>query len=271
MSSPSESQEFLQRRIESERLYHDEHYRNLAVPIAVETDLATSQERRPHNLTWTYYDTIRACFGGNVAGKKILAIGCGAGLVSLNLAYQGAEIDAFDLSREAVALCRSRAEYLGLTHVKFMVSSFEDLDRPENSYDAVVGEMVLHHIDIPTAAERIFRLLKPGGHGVFSEWKAYAVVDAIRSRLLFRRWFPPGGVDGYATEYERKLTDGDFQIIRTRFPDLTLEVRYCLCGKVGYFAPRLASRLEKLDYRLLRSLSWLRPFTDGVVLHFTKR
>ena len=270
MSSSPEPRESLQRRIESERRYHDDHYRKHDYPLTVAFDLATAPERRPWNLTWTYYDTILSCLGGDLAGKRILAVGCGAGLVPLNLAYQGAHIEAFDVSEEAVKLCQRRAEHNGLQGLNVFVSSFEDLVLPENSYDAVVGEMILHHVDIPTAIEKVYHLLKPGGHGVFSEWKTYAVVDAIRALPLLRRLFPPGGVTGYATEYERKLSARDFQTIRRIFPDLALEVRYCLCGKVGYFSPALASRLEKFDRWLLSYLRWLRPFTDGVVLRFTK-
>jgi 2-polyprenyl-3-methyl-5-hydroxy-6-metoxy-1,4-benzoquinol methylase len=258
------------RRIESERQYHDKHYRELNTPIALSFDLADSKVKKPHNLYWTYYETIRNCLGGQLRGKRFLVVGCGDGVVALNLAKEGAIVDAFDLSTEAVELCKKRAEFHGTLGARFFVSSCEELDLADESYDAIVGEMILHHIDIPSAMRQFHRLLRPGGVGAFAEWKQYPVVDRVRSIPLVRRLLPPGGVDGYCTEYERKLTNDDFRTIRNVFPDMELTVRYCLRGKVQYFFPKIAARLEPFDYRLLRTLPFLKPFTDGVVIQFSK-
>ncbi|HUY91144.1 MAG TPA: class I SAM-dependent methyltransferase [Pirellulales bacterium] len=260
----------LRERIDSERSYHDDYYRALQEPLAIPFDLANSTQRRPHNLTWAFYDAILEHFGRQLNGKRILEIGCGTGSVTLNLSRNGAYVDAFDVSEEAVAICMRRAAYNNEEKAKFLVSAMEDLDQPENYYDAVVGHMVLHHLDISAAMEKVYRYLKPGGLGVFAEWKEYAVVDRVRRTALLQWLFRPGGVTGYATEYERKLSRRDFQVIRRRFPNLTVECRYCLRGKVEYFSPRIAAKLERFDCRLLQLLPCLNPFTDGAVLCVTK-
>lgn len=270
MLSQTEIDPTLRERIDSERRYHEEHYRNAALPLELSFDLATHVQRRPHNLSWAHYDAVLGHFGGNLVGKRILEIGCGAGDVALNLAKQGALVDAFDLSEEAIAICNRRAQHNGLENVNFFTASSEDLELRENFFDAVVGTMILHHIDIPAATQNVFRLLKAGGLGAFAEWKEYPIVDHIRRAAPLRAIFPPGGVDGYATEHERKLSPSDFQTIRDRFPDMTLDYRYCLCGKVQYFSPKWAAKLERFDYWLLKMLPLLRWFTDGVVIKFTK-
>lgn len=257
-------------RIDSERRYHDEHYRRAHVPLELSFDLATAEKRRPHNLTWAHYDAILEHFGHDIVGKRVLDIGCGTGQIALNIARQGARVDACDVSKEAIGICRRRAEHHALSNAHFYAAPFEEVELPLNHYDAVVGAMVLHHIDIPAAAERILGLLRPGGLGLFAEWKEYPIVDRIRRAAPLRRWFPPGGVEAYATEHERKLSARDFDSIRDYFPDITLDYRYWLCGKVQYFSPRWAARLEPFDYSLLRALPPLRYFTDGVVIKFTK-
>ena len=224
-----EGRQAIVERIESEKRYHEEHYSRVADPLGVNFDLATASQRRPQNLTWAYYDTILARCGGDVRGKRILEMGCGVGLVSLNLLKQGSHIDAFDVSETAIDICHQRAAKYGLNGGRFFVASCEDVELSENGYDAVVGEGILHHADIPTTIANIRRWLKPSGFGVFMEWKRYALVDTLRSLPPFQRWFPPGGVQGYATEYERKLTGKDFDVIRDTFPNTRLAFQAVRC------------------------------------------
>jgi ubiquinone/menaquinone biosynthesis C-methylase UbiE len=257
-------------RIASERRYHNAYYLKRPSPLQVSFDLADSQKRKPHNLTWAYYDTIRDHFQGSLLGKAILVVGCGLGDTALNLAKNGAHVDACDVSEVAIAICQKRAAAHHASQVNFFVSSLEELDRPATSYDAIVGEMILHHVDIPLAVEKIHRLLEPGGVGIFMEWKTYPILDKIRAFAPLKRLFPPGGITRYATEYERKLSKGDFAVIRSRFPQMRLGYRYCLRGKLSYFFPNISRHIEKLDYWLLRSIPLLKRFTDGVIIQVQK-
>ena len=259
-------------RVASEKQYHESFYDLASTSLDVNFALATSAERRPHNLIWSYYDTLLAQFSGNLVGKRVLVPGCGVGEVALNLAKNGALVDGFDVCEKAVTICRERASHHGIENAHFFVSSCEELDLPSRDYDAVAGEMILHHIDIPAAMEKFYQSLKTGGVGVFAEWKNYLIIDSIRSTSAFRRIFPPGGVEGYATEFEHKLTRSDFRIIKERFPSVRLEYRYCIRGKLDYFfSPSVARRVEKLDYYLLKLFPVLRPFfTDGIIICFRK-
>ncbi len=256
-------------RIAAEREYHEQYYEHETVQ-AVNFDLAESEARKPRNLTWAHYDTVLDHFGRNLHGRRILVVGCGLGDVALNLARSGAAVDAFDVSPKAIDICRQRAAAHHVPQVRFFVSSCEELDAEPASYDAVVGNMILHHIDIPTAMAQFDRLLRPGGLGAFAEWKEYAVVDRVRRWPIFRRLFPSGGTGGYATAHERKLNEQDLAVIRARFPDMRLQYRYTIRGKLDYFLAPRGYWVEALDYWLLQRLPWLQPFTDGVVVSFSK-
>jgi SAM-dependent methyltransferase len=270
LESHHQLDETITHRIDSEKRYHETFYKRSDIPLRVNFDLATAAKRKVHNLVWAYYDRILDHFHRDIADKRILVVGCGTGLTALNLAKNGALVDAFDVSDEAIAICRRRAAHNLIKGVNFFVSSCEELHLTWSHYDAVVGEMILHHIDIPLAVDQFHRYLKEGGLGVFAEWKEYPVIDHIRSTRPFRRLFPPGGVNQYATEYERKLSKEDFEVIRRRFPDMCLDYRYCIRGKIGYFSESLGGKIEKLDYWILRKLPVLKYFTDGVIIRFTK-
>ena len=43
---------------------------------------------------------------GNLAGKRVLELGCGVGLASVQMAIAGAEVTGLDISRESVAAAR---------------------------------------------------------------------------------------------------------------------------------------------------------------------
>lgn len=257
-------------RIAHEREYHERHYAQVPGPPGVNFDLAESPRRKLRNLTWAHYDTVLDYFGRDVRDRRILVVGCGLGDVALNLARNGATVDAFDLSATAIAICAERARACHLPEVRFFVSSCEELEAEPESYDAVVGNMILHHVDIPTAMEQFHRLLRPGGFGAFAEWKEYAVVDQVRRWPIFLRLFPSGGAGGYATADERKLDARDFAAIRARFPNTRLQYRYLIRGKLDYFVPPRGYWVEAVDYWLLQRLPWLWPFTDGVVISFSK-
>lgn len=84
------------------------------------------------------------------AGAHILEIGAGDGLLAQHLGQ------AFDL----VAIDRKAR---GGTYPVVEVA-FEDYDAESSSFDAVVAQLVLHHVgDIEATLEKISRLLRPDG------------------------------------------------------------------------------------------------------------
>jgi len=103
---------------------------------------------------------------GDVARRRVLEVGCGAGPLTAWLVDQQASVTAIDVSPEMLRLARSR---LG-DRAAFQVA---DLEQPlafaDSSFDVVVASLVLHYVrDWDAALREMRRVLAPGGSVVFS-------------------------------------------------------------------------------------------------------
>lgn len=98
-------------------------------------------------------------------GRRVMEVGCGTGLFTAVFAASGASLLATDVSDALLERARSR----GLpANVELKVARFEDLTITE-TFDAVIGSSVLHHLDLNAALGQIARLLRPGGLITFAE------------------------------------------------------------------------------------------------------
>jgi SAM-dependent methyltransferase len=103
---------------------------------------------------------------GITSGMRVLDVGCGVGDVSMLLAElvgpDGAVIGA-DIDPAALEQARTRAAESGLSTVTFVEADLNDL-RLVEPVDAVVGRLILLHLDDPLASVRaLSRLVRPGG------------------------------------------------------------------------------------------------------------
>src|SRR3989338_11209654 len=78
-------------------------------------------------------------------GKDILEVGCGTGLFTEKLAKTGAAITALDISPDLLNLAKNRIK---TENIIFVLGDLENLEFADNSFDAVVGVSILHHINL---------------------------------------------------------------------------------------------------------------------------
>jgi SAM-dependent methyltransferase len=120
----------------------------------------------------------------------VLELGCGTGFFLLNLMQAGLATkgSVTDLSPGMVQAALRNAENLGLD-VDGRVADAERLPFDDDTFDAVVGHAVLHHIpDLDTAFREVLRVLKPGGRFVFAgEPTRYG--DVVARRLSRATWW----------------------------------------------------------------------------------
>jgi SAM-dependent methyltransferase len=103
----------------------------------------------------------------DVAGKRVLDLGCGVGQLANYLAQQGAaDVTGVDLSERMLEI--ARAEY-GHPNLTFQRASMEEAAFPPDRFDLVVSSLAFHYVaDFPDLARRIVSWLAPGGTLVFS-------------------------------------------------------------------------------------------------------
>jgi len=120
-----------------------------------------------------------------LAGKRVLDVGCGGGILSESMAQRGAVVTGIDLGEKALKVAQLHQLESGVT-VDYRLVAVEDLasEQPE-SYDVVTCMEMLEHVPDPAAVVRACaKLAKPGGRLFFStlnrNLKAYlfAVIGA---------------------------------------------------------------------------------------------
>ena len=99
---------------------------------------------------------------GDLKGKHMLDLGCGAGENSVYFARKGAQCVAGDLSSGMVKAAKCLAKQYGVKIVGRTINAME-IDFPDDTFDIVYASNILHHVDTKRSLHEIHRVLKPGG------------------------------------------------------------------------------------------------------------
>jgi ubiquinone/menaquinone biosynthesis C-methylase UbiE len=179
----------LDERQRRERVYHEEFAKRYRDKITepVQFDVIEPGPRRPWNGYWTVYDLLTA---DDLAGKRVLVPGCGFGEDAIRIARLRAEVHAFDLSPDLLEIACQRAARVGVTGIHFDVMPAEALAYPDDFFDLIFFNDILHHVDIPKAVAEARRVLKSGGKVVANE---LAVAAGARKPLGVGFPLPPHG------------------------------------------------------------------------------
>ncbi|OAZ96257.1 bifunctional 2-polyprenyl-6-hydroxyphenol methylase/3-demethylubiquinol 3-O-methyltransferase UbiG [Halomonas sp. G11] len=130
-----------------------------------------------HDINPLRLDFIDARAG--LAGKKVLDVGCGGGILSEAMARRGAKVTGIDLGEAPLGVARLHAEEQGVT-VDYRNISVEALaDEQAGQYDVVTCMEMLEHVPDPASVVRACAaLVRQGGYVFFSTLnrtpKAYA-------------------------------------------------------------------------------------------------
>lgn len=144
-------------------------------------------------LRTNYVDSIAP-----LAGKKVLDVGCGGGILSEGMAQRGADVTGIDMGEANLTTAKLHALESGVK-VDYRHITVEQLasEQPQ-SYDVVTCLEMLEHVPDPESIIRAcYQLVKPGGHVFFSTInrnpKAYAF--AIIGAEYLMKMLTPGTHD----------------------------------------------------------------------------
>lgn len=127
-----------------------------------ESEFKPLHEINPLRLNWIDSTT-------PLAGKRILDVGCGGGILSEGMASRGAEVTAIDLSEKALGVARLHLYESGNV-VNYQLSSAENFAAQHpGAFDVVTCMEMLEHVPDPASTiNACANLVKPGGHVFFS-------------------------------------------------------------------------------------------------------
>ena len=104
-----------------------------------------------------------------LAGKKVLDVGCGGGILSEAMSFRGATVTGIDMGEAPLSVAKLHQLESG-ANVDYRQITAEALaaEQPEQ-YDVVTCLEMLEHVPDPASVIRAcYQLVKPGGHVFFS-------------------------------------------------------------------------------------------------------
>ncbi len=96
--------------------------------------------------------------------SQVLELACGTGSTAIAHAPYVGQLRAVDFSENMIAIAQDKATAAGVGNLSFTVSSIDDFDAPDASYDVVMMHNILHLLpnrDVVIA--KVYALLNPGG------------------------------------------------------------------------------------------------------------
>jgi ubiquinone/menaquinone biosynthesis C-methylase UbiE len=95
---------------------------------------------------------------------EVLEFGCGTGSTAVAHAPYVKHIRAIDFSSKMIEIAQRKADAGKVGNVTFEQSTLDELDVPDETFDAVMGHSILHLLENKEEAIAMVRkMLKPGG------------------------------------------------------------------------------------------------------------
>ena len=215
MSNISEIRNWWNNNSYSYGLSSEKKYKDVGIPEGSIDFLIAEYERKYNKHLLESCDTQKRVGGlfipyDTLVGKKVLDVACGMGWASINLAFNGCDVSAIDLTPNGVEFTRAYAKSRNL-NVSVSEMSAENIGFPDNNFDFVLGWGFIMHTESPSQAlKEMVRVTKPGGkivlyfyykHSLTFWWNIF-VLRGILLGYLFK-------FRGSTVKLVSRFTDGE--------------------------------------------------------------
>ena len=146
--------------------------------------------------------------GIDFAGKRVLEIGSGRGLLAIYMGMQGAQVLSMEpemvgATSGVIAQQQARLAQLGMKNVEVVNADFNTWDAGERRFDVIVSRASINHLYASVhhaehhketydaylqVARRVHHMLAPGGVFVATDASRYALFSALRRFGVRRPW-----------------------------------------------------------------------------------
>ncbi len=253
--------------------YHREHARHYKRCSRVSYDIVENRKRRWWNSQWRMYTIL---LQEKIKGKKVMIAGCGFGDDAFLLSKMGADVYAFDISADSLAIAADIADRENL-NIHFDEMPAENLLYRDNFFDCIIARDILHHADIPQAFKEISRVSKNGATVIVNEIYSHSVTDGIRhsefvEKVLYPRmaYFIYKGEEIYITEDERKLTEHDVKEITRHLRNTKTEYFDFLSNRLfpnSYVFLSKTDRIALICFKLFAHVISGRVLIKGTIIN----
>jgi ubiquinone/menaquinone biosynthesis C-methylase UbiE len=128
----------------------------------------------------------------------VIDVGCGTGQLACFLGLKGRRVMGVDYSQHSLSLAESLRDKFRLANVRFQRENILQLSVPDESFDYVFCNGVLHHTSDPYSGFRhLVRIARPGAFIVVGLYNSYGrLMLLVRRRVVrLRMRFDPGAKD----------------------------------------------------------------------------
>ncbi|UOQ45158.1 methyltransferase domain-containing protein [Halobacillus salinarum] len=142
--------------------------------------------------------------------RTALELGCGPGRNAIYMARQGCEVEAVDISENAIEWAQERAADENL-QIRFRCGDIFQMNLQEDSYDFIYDSGLLHHLPPHQRMKYIAficKVLKPKGHFGLVCFTPEGGAD-ITDWEVYRHYSMQGGI-GYEEERLKELFKKEF-------------------------------------------------------------
>lgn len=155
----------------------------------------------------------------SLAGKRVLDVGCGGGILSEAMAKRGADVTGIDLGEAPLSVARLHGLESGV-EVNYRHASVETLaEEQAGEFDVVTCLEMLEHVPDPgSVIQACAKLVKPGGHLFFSTLnrnpKSYALAILGAEYVLsllprgtheYRKFIKPSELSAWCRQHGLEL------------------------------------------------------------------
>jgi ubiquinone/menaquinone biosynthesis C-methylase UbiE len=124
----------------------------------------------------------------DLRGRDVLEVSCGhgGGASWLTRTLRPKSYTGLDLNPAGIAFCRERHRVAGLD---FVQGDAQRLPFPDGAFDAVVNVEASHcYPDFPRFVAEVARVLRPGGHFLYADFRSAGDVAAWEAALAAAPW-----------------------------------------------------------------------------------